>query len=243
MNIIKLNAIPSTNTFLLEANKKQELPDLTIVVAKAQTKGRGQSQNHWKSVTGKSLTFSLLKKFNNLPASKSSLLLFAIALAVREALSEIMSFACQIKWPNDIMSEKNKISGILIENQIKNNLLNSAIIGIGVNVNNNSFKNLPQASSMLLLTNKTYVLDEVLLTIFKKIIFYLEYVTNDKEDKLIKMYENHLFKKDKISVFKSVKEKIFNGIIRGVTNQGQLKLELDSGEIKVFNTKEITMMF
>ncbi len=241
MNIIKLNAIPSTNSFLLETLKNQSLPDLTIVVAKTQTNGRGQRQTQWESVTDKSLTFSVFKKFNKLPVTKHPLLLFAVALAVREALEQIMSYTCQIKWPNDIMAGKHKISGILIENQINSNFLNSAVIGIGVNVNNTSFNNIPQATSMQLLTNKTFELEEVMLQIYKNIQHYLDYVTSNKENTLKQLYEKHLYKKDQISVFKTSAGIFFNGIIRGVTKTGKLQVETEDGTLTEFNTKTISL--
>ena len=53
-----------------------------------------------------------------------------------------------IKWPNDILSENKKIAGILIETSLKNGRLNDFIIGIGLNVNQKTFKNLPNATSI-----------------------------------------------------------------------------------------------
>ena len=57
-----------------------------------------------------------------------------------------MSQILAIKWPNDILSDHHKIAGILIENIIKTNQIESSVIGIGLNVNQKSFKGLPKVS-------------------------------------------------------------------------------------------------
>ena len=67
----------------------------------------------------------------------------------------------KIKWPNDILSANNKIGGVLIENIIKGKKLNASIAGIGINVNQKSFIDLPSAGSMFLKTNKKYDLKKV----------------------------------------------------------------------------------
>ncbi len=243
MNVIKLDATLSTNTFLLDLSKKQSLPDKTIVVSKLQLKGRGQLNAHWESDPVNSLTFSIYKLFNATNVAKQPYLLFAVAIGVREALANLMAIKCDVKWANDILAEKKKICGILIENQVKGNQLIASIIGVGINVNQTSFPSLPNAGSMLMVTGKQFNLDEVLNKVCEAIFYYLQLFENKQWDILKKTYEKHLFRKEKVSAFSVAEQPVFNAIIKGVNNFGQLLLELDTEEIKSFNTKQITMHY
>ncbi len=243
MNVIKLDATLSTNTFLLDLSKKQPLPDKTIVVSKLQLKGRGQLNSHWESDSGNSLTFSVYKQFNATNVAKQPYLLFAVALGVREALANLMAIKCDVKWANDILAENKKICGILTENQVKGNQLIASVIGVGINVNQTSFPSLLNAGSMLMVTGKQFNLDEVLNKVCEAIFYYLQLFENKQWEILKETYEKHLFRKEKVSAFSVVKQPVFNAIIKGVNNFGQLLLELDTEEIKSFNTKEITMHY
>ncbi|UWX54107.1 hypothetical protein NYZ99_13850 [Maribacter litopenaei] len=66
MQIIKLDATESTNTFLKELAKSGSVEDYTVVWAKNQTKGRGQMDGKWQTEAGKNLTFSVLKKVSRI---------------------------------------------------------------------------------------------------------------------------------------------------------------------------------
>ncbi len=243
MNVIKLNATHSTNSYLLELSKNNDLPDKTLVVAAQQLQGRGQLGTHWQAVSGDSLTFSVFKKMANLHISKQPYLLFAVAIGIRNALEFLMQTRCHIKWTNDIMAGNKKIAGILIENQVKGSSLNSSVIGIGINVNNTGFTNLPKAGSLFLLTKKKYDLDTVMTTVCDYLFESLSLLENNNFAILKSEYEKHLFKKNKVTTFLTAKNVRFNGIVRGVTTLGQLMVEVETEAIETFNLKEITMLF
>ena len=80
----------------------------------------------------------------------------AVSLAVFNTLKHFKIPEISIKWPNDIMSRSKKCCGILIENTIKGNLIDASIIGIGINVNEKQFKDLPLASSLRLATGNNF---------------------------------------------------------------------------------------
>ena len=162
MNIIKLNAIDSTNSYLINLSKEVKLEDPTIVITNKQTKGRGQHGTSWQSVPQQSLLFSMFKRFEDLPSNKISSITYAVSLGVENALKKCKIPNIVIKWPNDIMSRSKKMAGILIENQIKQGNVVSSVIGLGINVNEEKFKSLPQATSMFLATGNKFDLNEVL---------------------------------------------------------------------------------
>ena len=106
----------------------------------------------WQSEPHKNLTFSLFKVFPKLTVKNSFVINCAVTLGVVKALEEIYKIDFKLKWPNDILSDENKIGGILIENIIKRDRFSGSIIGIGININQELFEGLPRASSLFLKT-------------------------------------------------------------------------------------------
>ncbi|WP_157809530.1 biotin--[acetyl-CoA-carboxylase] ligase [Ulvibacter sp. MAR_2010_11] len=243
MKIIKLNAIDSTNTYLKELGKDLMLEDGVIVITKKQTKGRGQMGAHWQSKSGESLTFSMFKRFSSLPIEHQAGITFAVALGVKSALKKLQIPGISVKWPNDIMSYQKKLAGILIENQFKSNVISSSVIGIGLNVNETKFENLPQATSMRLNTGVVYNLDEVLTEVSEAVMIELQRVEGGDFLKLKSDYEKVLFRKNKVSVFENEAGQQFNGIIKGISEEGFILIEAENETLQQFRLKEIKMLF
>ena len=154
MKIIKLDAIDSTNSYLKKLLNKESLDDLTVVVSKHQTQGRGRNGNVWSNKPSLNLAFSIYKRFSDFEIDKKFMLNVISSISVYETLKKYNLFDLTIKWPNDIMTEDKKISGILIENNIRGNRIKHSVIGIGININQSKFKNLPNATSIFIETGK-----------------------------------------------------------------------------------------
>ena len=221
MKIIKLDAIDSTNSYLKKLLTKESLDDLTVVISKHQTKGKGRNGNIWANDASLNLAFSIYKRFNRLNINNKFILNLISSIAVFHLLSENKLNKLTIKWPNDIMSENKKISGILIENSVKGNFINHSVIGVGVNVNQRKFKNLPNATSMFIETGREFSLDTLasrLGEIFCK--NFLQYEKN--EGALLKYYNNQLFLKNTDSNFITKDGKRFSGKITRINKNGEL---------------------
>jgi len=243
VKIIKLSAIDSTNTYLKELCKNVKLDDGTIVVTRRQTAGRGQMGAKWQSVEGLSLAFSVFKRFSSVLLIEQSQINFAVSLGIMKALQKLQVPDIRIKWPNDIMSYQKKLCGVLIENQLDGDKITSSVIGIGLNVNESEFPNLPFASSMKLSSGTSYNLDEVLHLVSEAIMKELAAIDTSKTLVSIReKYESNLFRKDKVSVFENTEGNNFNGIIRGVTESGKLLVELEDESIQDFELKQIRML-
>ncbi|SFZ89179.1 BirA family transcriptional regulator, biotin operon repressor / biotin-[acetyl-CoA-carboxylase] ligase [Flaviramulus basaltis] len=242
MNIIKLDAIDSTNSFLKEMISKQEVADYTVVVAEYQTNGRGQMGALWSSNKGENLMFSLFKDLSKHDVEYPFYISMAISLAILKTLKTLNIPDLRIKWPNDILSANKKICGILIENVIKNRL-NSTIIGVGVNVNQTKFCDLPKASSLKNITGIHYNLDEILGSIIKDTKHYSSLLQQEKYDAVKNEYEESLFRKNKPSTFKNTDGLLFSGFIKGVTKYGKLQVILEDEIVKKFDLKEITLLY
>ena len=243
MKIIKLNAIDSTNSYLINLGKNEALEDQTIVLANKQINGRGQQGATWQSIPQQSLTFSLFKRFEDLSVSEISSIAFAVSLGVQKALKKLLIPRVEIKWPNDIMSQSKKVAGILIENQVKQGNIVSSIIGIGINVNEEQLKNLPQATSMRLSTGIKYNLDEVLHEVSEAVFSELNSLGTSSFSELKSNYEATLFRKESISVFETPDKIRFNGKIKGVTNTGELIVGNEEEVMKTYQLKEIKLLF
>ena len=221
MKIIKLDAIDSTNSYLKKLLTKESLDDLTVVISKHQTKGKGRNGNIWANDASLNLAFSIYKRFNRLNINNKFILNLISSISVFHLLSENKLNKLTIKWPNDIMSENKKISGILIENSVKGNFINHSVIGVGVNVNQKKFKNLPNATSMFIETGREFSLDSLasrLGEIFSK--NFLQYEKN--EGALLKYYNNQLFLKNTDSNFITKDGKRFSGKITRINKNGEL---------------------
>ena len=243
MYIIKLDAIASTNTYLKDLASVTLPKDYTIVVAEKQTQGRGQMGAEWHSESGKNLTASVFKKLPSINVSDQFYISMTVSLAIFKALSVFKIPQLRIKWPNDILSADTKLCGILIENVIKNNSLQGSIIGFGLNLNQKFFDNLPNASSMSLLTGVIYNKDEVLFEVLKQLRVYFNLLESKKHAEIKLEYESLLFRKEKPSTFRTSKDESFSGIIKGVTDYGHLKVWTEDELIKNFDLKEIMLLF
>ena len=243
-NIIKLNATASSNDWLKDRILTRDCFDGDVVWVRNQTQGRGQRNKHWQTEPMKNLTFSLFKLFPGLRVKNAFAINCAVTLAVIDALGELANIVLMLKWPNDILSGKNKIGGILIENMIKGDRIMASIIGIGLNINQERFEGLPHASSLFLKTASRLDIGHVLKRVLKFLEVYLDRLSNDDADAagLKAEYEALLFQKGKTSTFKDQKE-TFQGVIKGVTDSGFLKIQKKSGETYDYSHGAIEMIF
>ncbi|WP_127845124.1 biotin--[acetyl-CoA-carboxylase] ligase [Psychroflexus aestuariivivens] len=239
MKVVKVDATSSTNSFLKEFVKSHSEKKMFCVVAHHQVEGRGQRGTVWQSEAGENLTFSVyfpgLESIHKETFKLSAL----VAMALKKVLTNYDIPKLSIKWPNDILSRQFKIGGILIENMITQNRLGASIVGIGLNVNQTSFQNLPKASSMKLLTDVTYDLDVLL----QDILFEFEQIPNLFNEmsykKVISDYYTSLFKYNKVTMLQFPDDSLAQGLIRGVDNYGRLIVEFEEDRLESFDIKEI----
>lgn len=135
--IYRYKELSSTNT---EAQRLAEegASHGTVIVAEAQTAGRGRRGRQWISPADKGLWFSMILRPDMQPEKSSGLTLVA-ALAVNQAITDLTGLKSQIKWPNDIVLEKKKVCGILAELSLKGQTIDYIIMGIGINVDQQEF--------------------------------------------------------------------------------------------------------
>ena len=242
MNIIKLDAIDSTNSYLKKILSNKDVSDSTIVTAKFQTKGKGQLGANWESEDSKNLIFSIYKKDLGIKVKDQFIISIIVSLALIKTLKKNNLPNLRIKWPNDIMSDNKKICGILIENIVKEKHIKHAVIGIGLNVNQTIFDNLPNASSIKKITGNTHNKDEILKELANNINRSFEMIYSSSSEIIFKKYEELLYRINKPSTFKNLKGENFTGFIKGVNKLGKLNVMLDDNKLESFDLKEISIL-
>lgn len=126
--LVVLDAVDSTNLELARRLDARTLPNFSLVVARSQTAGMGRLGRSWVSEPGSSISASLyLKSAHTAQLSWATLI---AATAIRSAIAELVSGPALVKWPNDVLVNDKKISGILAQIQPDGSL----ILGFGINL-------------------------------------------------------------------------------------------------------------
>lgn len=237
--MIVFESLPSTNTWLIQRLQTEILPEGTIVITRNQTDGRGQRGNTWISKPGDSLTMSLLLNPKNLSPTQQFSLSQAISLAIHDLLVYCQIPEPKIKWPNDLMSHEYKIGGVLIENSIRKEAIQYSVVGIGLNINQTIFpENLDLATSFKLSSglefNTSKVIEDLCSYLEKR---YLQ-LHSGKLKEIEAEYISKMYRSANWHIFEDNKG-IFKGRISGVSDSGQIRIEDESGDFRVFSTKEV----
>jgi len=243
MDIVKLDAISSTNLILKEYIKEKKAKHQTVITAEYQTEGRGQMHTHWESEPSKNLLFSMFLVFDNYLIVDQFYLTCAVSLGIYKVLFDYGIKDLSVKWPNDIMAGDQKIAGILIENTLVQDHIKNAIVGVGLNVNQVSFSDyVPNAVSMKNLTGKEMNRENILEKLIDSIVFYLDKLTAGEYHFLKHAYEEVMYKKGKTIMFGNLEGKEFSARILGVSKQGKLLLEEDGIYLKLYDFKEVKFL-
>ena len=239
-NVIKLDAIDSTNEALKRRYQSGEATSGDLIWAEKQRSGKGQRSASWTSEPFKNLTFSI---YHTLPKDANFDLMYTnaqVALAVHSALDSFSIPQLKIKWPNDILSGNKKIGGVLIETIFRGPVCVAMILGLGINVNQKAFPALNRASSMALSAKSEFPRDQVFMALQEE----LSHAFNAKKSKqeLLTQYNELLFKKDIPASFR-VKNTVFSGCIRRVSPKGMLVVENEENQCLEFGIKEVELLY
>jgi len=238
--LFELDKTESTNTWLKDLERAENLANGTVVVANHQIAGRGQGKNQWKAEAGKSLTFSVLYKPKAISPSNLFTFNMAVSLAVYDVIDEILpNHDVKVKWPNDVFVVGKKISGILIETILRNNSIDQCITGIGINVNQLLFEGIPDATSIAQHLGETVPLPEVLNSVLISLEqAYLLVESGRNSAGILNRYNSLLFKLNEPQKFAS-NGREFTALVKGVNKNGQLMLEVN-GIKKLFSVGELS---
>ena len=214
-----------------------EITDLTAVYTFHQTNGRGQYGNTWKSAPNLNLAFTVAVPVADFGGG-STFVNFRTAALLTDFLAKLTNVKVEIKWPNDLIIKNKKIGGILSEQK---NVEGKTffVIGIGLNLLQENFENLPKAGSILTQTGVALDPDDTAHSFFA-VLGGLKEVFSESE--LMETINFNLYRKDAVSVFElnGVRQ---NGIIKYVDDEGFLWVDLESGGTQKFFHKEIELLY
>ncbi|MFM9985621.1 MAG: biotin--[acetyl-CoA-carboxylase] ligase [Flavobacteriales bacterium] len=235
--VIRLETIDSTNNYAANLIKLSTPPDGTVITAQEQTNGRGQRGSFWESDPGENLLCSIVYYPQFLNSSNHFYLMKAAALAVRELVEDLTQRDTFIKWPNDIMVQNKKIAGMLVEAAWNDQKMQSAVVGIGLNLNQENFESL-HATSARLLTGSRVDVDDCLVQLLQLTDKYMMRLQSGGYSEISKQYRENLFRLGQVAHF-IYQDRPLNAMITGVDEEGRLRLYTEQGEILNCGLKEI----
>jgi len=240
--IIRFESLDSTNNYATSLLSGNNVEEGTVILAEGQLRGRGQRDNSWESENGENLLLSIVLFPSFLPVKYQFLISKVVALGVCDVLSLYVENV-SIKWPNDIYVGEKKIAGILIENFLSGVTINSSVIGIGVNINQQKFySNAPNPVSLSQITGVSYQKDELLHLFLEAIDRWYLLLKNKEVTKIDTEYLNRMYRIDALANYKDADGR-FAGRVVGVNPIGQLVVEKEKGELKEYHFKEIEFLF
>lgn len=240
-NHIHLDEVDSTNSYAISLLKNVNLTEGTLINAKHQTKGRGQRGNLWNAVAGQNATFSLIVRPTFLNENQLFYLSKCAALALYDVLAYFLNtghFDIKIKWPNDILVNGKKIAGVLIENVLSGRQLSWSVAGIGLNINQTSFSDGLNATSIKSCTGQDH---DIMLAIRYFCTAFEGYYLQLKNKSFNSINENYalfLFGlKSWINV--EVEGMPLSLFFEAVTEDGRINLSDRDGNTYLFDVKQI----
>ena len=234
-SLIYFNNCASTQDELIDfLNQHYLSEDFLAVYTFNQTKGRGQYGNSWENLPEKNLAYSFALKTKNINVSDTCFN-FYTAILVRDFIANLTKTEVKIKWPNDLILKNKKICGMLFEKS-----KNYFVVGIGINILQENFKNLPKAGSVLSQTGLSFELKAFTESLHQYLFEHL--VQKEIPNNILELYQLHLYRKNEVSVFEKNKVRQ-NGIIENVDETGHIWIDLENEGLQKFFHKEIELLY
>ncbi|MEI6274376.1 MAG: biotin--[acetyl-CoA-carboxylase] ligase [Prolixibacteraceae bacterium] len=236
--IVHLDIVDSTNNYAAKELLTKSLNDGTVFIAACQNSGKGQGGSSWESAADRNLTFSIVLYPPNLDVARQFSISKAIALGITDFLAVYIG-NLSIKWPNDIYAGDQKIAGILIETAVTTGKLSRAIVGIGLNVNQERFvSDAPNPISLRNLTGNNYDLSALLGELCSKLDLRYLQLFEGKSELVGNDYESQLFRRGQWAKY-FADGIYFEGMITGTDADGRLLILNREGLIRSFQFKEV----
>ena len=233
--IIFKESLSSTNNYAANLLKEGVLVHGTVIVSGEQTAGKGQRNSQWYAEPYKNVIFTCFVQYVNLSVDSQDAITHFVSLAIIDFLKE-KNISAQIKWPNDILIGNSKISGVLIENQLKSHRCVSSIIGIGINVNQTTFGDW-NATSMQLQTGMEYDIQELVFSLTQKLQNRFQQIQAMDFNSLKTEYLDMMWLKGQESEFEDQNGR-FKGTIKDTDEHGRLLIETN-GSVQTYDLKQI----
>lgn len=236
--LITLDSVDSTNKRAAELVAEGKAAHGAVILAHEQTAGRGQRGRIWRSGAGLDLTFSLVLGFEHLKVAEQFILAKIASVAVHDVVAGAMRMAVdrasdkvRIKWPNDVLVDRRKVSGILIKNDVVGGLVMNSIIGIGLNVNSGELDAEFNATSLRMETGLEHDRIDLLEQLCQRLESHLDSWHKDP-DVLARTYTELLWSRGRYADFE-LDGKPYSARPMDVDEDGRLLVEDEEGKVRV----------
>lgn len=240
-NVVFFEETDSTNN-VIKKLAEEGAEHGTLAVCEIQTAGRGRRGRSWSSPKGSGIWMSFLLRPGIEPEA-ASMLTLVTAMAACKAISVKTDINPVIKWPNDIVANGKKICGILTEMSAEVDWIHYVVVGIGINVNTESF---PEdiskvASSIRMETGKRINRSSLIAAFGEAFEEYYELFLKTQDMSLLKEeYNSHLANlNNKVKIMDASGE--YTGTSQGINNQGELLVTDDNGILHVVRSGEVSV--
>ena len=240
-SIKHIESVESTNQLAIDLINQSGLREGTVIWADEQIQGKGHAGNSWESEKGKNLTFSLVLKPVFILPAEQFIITKMISVAIRKVVLKFLpQEAVKIKWPNDIYIIDDKIAGILIQNILKGNEIEYAVIGIGLNINQEVFhSDAPNPVSLIHYSGDIISIDDLLSKLLIEVgAIYAKLGSNLYLEDLDKEYLDNLYRYKQLCSYREGKN-IFKATLEGIGEYGRLKLRGEDEKIMLFDFEEV----
>jgi len=243
-SIQHLQSVTSTNLVLGKMIENQALSPIAegfVLVADEQTAGRGQGNRVWVSPRGKGLWFSVFLK-PEISAEQIYLVTWIGAVAVAEVVKQKYNLKVMIKWPNDVHVDGRKFCGILTQSSLHGKNVESVILGIGINLNqqekeiNQSYG--PIASSLQIILKRQIDAKQIFSALLSELDQQYELLVIGNGGSIIKKWKEFAtFLGQRVTIVQD--KSAYEGIAEDIDNRGGLILTLNNGTKKTFYSGDL----
>jgi BirA family biotin operon repressor/biotin-[acetyl-CoA-carboxylase] ligase len=242
---IHLDEIDSTNNFAQELISKTSPTEGTLILADYQTGGRGQIGRKWHSLKAHNILATYILKPEFLDIADQFLLNMAVSVGVYRTISTWLGEEVKIKWPNDIYVGDRKICGMLIQNFLRGSKINYSIIGLGININQQTFPaEIPNPTSLSIELAKDVDREEVISHLSSSLEqYYLLCRQTEKYKDIKEQYLSHLYRLNQFQDYRDSQGTIFTAKITDISREGKLILEDHSGIKSSYAFREIQYLW
>ncbi len=228
-SVLYKEEVDSTNIWA-KAVAQQGGPEGTVLLADAQTAGKGRKGRTWVSSPSHSIYMSLILRPDILP-EKASMLTLVMGLSVTQVCRNLLDLDAKIKWPNDVVISGKKVCGILTEMCMQGSAIDYVVAGIGINVNTKEFPEeiRHMATSLSIEAGREIQREEIIKALFWQISSnYEKFLKAGNLEILVEAYNKVLINKDReIRVLDPKGE--YRGIAAGINAKGELLVTKEDG--------------
>lgn len=225
-DILRLGRVTSTQKVARDLARRGRNPGL-VIVAEAQTEGRGRRGSKWNSPEGGLYMTMVIE-----PKTRAQLLPILAGVAVAKTIKVVAGVEAELKWPNDILVSGRKVGGVIAESGWAGDKANIILLGIGVNINNPVPKELPQATTLSLESGSEIDVGLFLNTLIQELDYHLELMDSHPEV-ILRSWTNMNRTLGKIVTVTTVSGETIQGYAADIDEYGALILETENGKRRI----------